>query len=159
MHKIVHTNIHRQRKLSYSLIYSLVMCNPLWHLFFQQHGRRPKYQIHLNSQNGPICVLLVNHDTSSDTPVVVPVPPVEQAAPPQQQQSLTTQTITDVKMEDVSTTTQKKPTELIKEETIEERLESMLYSGICLNQTPLGQKKVSALQRCLLYRECTQNLL
>jgi len=92
---------------------------------FKQQGRRPKYQIHLNSQNGPICVLLVNHDTSSDTPVVVPVPPVEQAPPSQQTQ--TPLTITDVKMEDVNATSQKKQTELIKGETIDERLESMIF--------------------------------
>jgi len=36
---------------------------------------KPKYQIHLNSDNGPICVLLVNHDSNSDTSIVVPVPP------------------------------------------------------------------------------------
>jgi len=42
-----------------------------------QPGQRAKYQIHLNSQNGPICVLLVNHDTKSDTPVVMAVPPAD----------------------------------------------------------------------------------
>jgi len=34
-----------------------------------------KYQIHLKSQSGPIHVLLVNKDTSADSPVVTPVPP------------------------------------------------------------------------------------
>ena len=38
--------------------------------------------MHLNSQNGSINVLLVNHDTKSDTPVVVQVPPPEDGAPP-----------------------------------------------------------------------------
>ena len=32
--------------------------------------------MHLQSDNGPICVLLVNHDTKSNTPVVTQVPPV-----------------------------------------------------------------------------------
>ncbi|XP_078257836.1 transcription factor E2F4 [Rhinoraja longicauda] len=36
-----------------------------------------KYQIHLKSTTGPINVLLVNKDTSSSCPVVVPVPPPE----------------------------------------------------------------------------------
>ncbi|XP_071958166.1 transcription factor E2F5-like [Antedon mediterranea] len=36
---------------------------------------KKKYQIHLKSFNGPIYVLLVNKDTSSSSPVVVPVPP------------------------------------------------------------------------------------
>lgn len=36
--------------------------------------------MHLNSQNGSINVLLVNHDTKSDTPVVVQVPPPEDGA-------------------------------------------------------------------------------
>ncbi|XP_078067259.1 transcription factor E2F4 [Mustelus asterias] len=36
-----------------------------------------KYQIHLKSTTGPINVLLVNKDTSSSSPVVVPVPPPE----------------------------------------------------------------------------------
>ena len=31
--------------------------------------------MHLNSENGPICVLLVNHDTKSDVPVVTNVSP------------------------------------------------------------------------------------
>lgn len=34
-----------------------------------------KYQIHLRSSSGPISVLLVNKDTSSSSPVAVPVPP------------------------------------------------------------------------------------
>lgn len=33
--------------------------------------------MHLNSQNGSINVLLVNHDTKTDTAVVVQVPPPE----------------------------------------------------------------------------------
>ncbi|XP_060693819.1 transcription factor E2F4 [Hemiscyllium ocellatum] len=36
-----------------------------------------KYQIHLKSTTGPINVLLVNKDTSSSSPVMVPVPPPE----------------------------------------------------------------------------------
>ncbi|XP_067905853.1 transcription factor E2F4 isoform X1 [Heterodontus francisci] len=36
-----------------------------------------KYQIHLKSTTGPINVLLVNKDTSSSSPVVVQVPPLE----------------------------------------------------------------------------------
>uniref|UniRef100_A0A6I8RIA6 E2F transcription factor 4 n=1 Tax=Xenopus tropicalis TaxID=8364 RepID=A0A6I8RIA6_XENTR len=36
-----------------------------------------KFQIHLKSTTGPIEVLLVNKDTSSSPPVVVPVPPPE----------------------------------------------------------------------------------
>ncbi|CAJ0945793.1 unnamed protein product, partial [Ranitomeya imitator] len=36
-----------------------------------------KFQIHLRSSSGPIEVLLVNKDSSSSTPVVVPVPPPE----------------------------------------------------------------------------------
>ncbi|KAG8437238.1 hypothetical protein GDO86_008082 [Hymenochirus boettgeri] len=36
-----------------------------------------KFQIHLKSSSGPIEVLLVNKDTSSSPPVVVPVPPPE----------------------------------------------------------------------------------
>ncbi|KAM9508044.1 transcription factor E2F4 isoform 3-T3 [Guaruba guarouba] len=36
-----------------------------------------KYQIHLKSTNGPIDVLLVNKDTWSSPPVVLPVPPPE----------------------------------------------------------------------------------
>ncbi|KAL4630318.1 transcription factor E2F4 isoform X1 [Arapaima gigas] len=36
-----------------------------------------KYQIHLKSTSGPIEVLLVNKDTSSSAPVVLPVPPPE----------------------------------------------------------------------------------
>lgn len=42
---------------------------------FQQPGQKAKYQIHLKSQNGPICVLLVNHDSKTNSPTVVPVPP------------------------------------------------------------------------------------
>uniref|UniRef100_H3AS37 E2F transcription factor 4 n=1 Tax=Latimeria chalumnae TaxID=7897 RepID=H3AS37_LATCH len=41
-----------------------------------QNGQK-KYQIHLKSTTGPIDVLLVNKDTSSAPPVVVPVPPPE----------------------------------------------------------------------------------
>ncbi|NP_001086706.1 transcription factor E2F4 [Xenopus laevis] len=43
-----------------------------------------KFQIHLKSTTGPIEVLLVNKDTSSSAPVVVPVPPPEDLiqAPP-----------------------------------------------------------------------------
>ncbi|XP_007904032.1 transcription factor E2F4 [Callorhinchus milii] len=40
-----------------------------------------KYQIHLKSTAGPINVLLVNKDTSSSSPVVVPVPPPEDLVP------------------------------------------------------------------------------
>ena len=36
-----------------------------------------KYQIHLKSTNGSICVLLVNRDSSNDQPVVVSVPPAD----------------------------------------------------------------------------------
>ena len=34
-----------------------------------------RYQIHLKSNNGSICVLLVNRDSPNDQPVVVSVPP------------------------------------------------------------------------------------
>jgi len=37
--------------------------------------QKPRYQIHLKSDNGPICVLLVNHDTCTDTSIVTPIPP------------------------------------------------------------------------------------
>lgn len=37
--------------------------------------QKPRYQIHMNSSNGPICVLLVNHDNRSDSSVVMPIPP------------------------------------------------------------------------------------
>ncbi|XP_057259035.1 transcription factor E2F4-like, partial [Pezoporus wallicus] len=40
-------------------------------------NRQKKYQIHLKSTNGPIDVLLVNKDTWSSPPVVLPVPPPE----------------------------------------------------------------------------------
>ncbi|CAH1270567.1 E2F5 [Branchiostoma lanceolatum] len=43
-----------------------------------------KYQIHLKSHSGPIYVLLVNKDTSSSSPVVVPVPPPDMPAVQQQ---------------------------------------------------------------------------
>lgn len=71
-----------------------------------QAGQKPKYQIHLNSQNGPICVLLVNHDAKSDAPVVMSVPP-----PDNDEESLkcnssidvkTKHLCTDIKMEDKS---------------------------------------------------------
>ncbi|KAM9301802.1 transcription factor E2F4 [Gastrophryne carolinensis] len=39
-----------------------------------------KFQIHLKSSSGPIEVLLVNKDTSTSPPVVVPVPPPEDLA-------------------------------------------------------------------------------
>ena len=82
---------------------------------FQQQGQRPRYQIHLNSQNGPICVLLVNHDTKSDSPVVVPVPPPTE-------QSVQTPAIGEVK---IKQSNESKPsTDVIKEETIEEKLQS-----------------------------------
>ncbi|XP_030914300.1 transcription factor E2F4 isoform X2 [Geospiza fortis] len=50
-----------------------------------------KYQIHLKSTSGPIDVLLVNKDTWSSPPVVLPVPPPEdliqcQAAAPSKPQ-------------------------------------------------------------------------
>ncbi|XP_002154174.2 transcription factor E2F5 [Hydra vulgaris] len=38
-------------------------------------GHTANYQMHLNSENGPICVLLVNHDAKSDVPVVTNVSP------------------------------------------------------------------------------------
>ncbi|XP_077982579.1 transcription factor E2F5-like [Glandiceps talaboti] len=38
-------------------------------------NQQKRYQIHLKSYNGPIYVLLVNKDTTSNSPVVVPVPP------------------------------------------------------------------------------------
>ncbi|KAG2469974.1 E2F4 factor, partial [Polypterus senegalus] len=41
-----------------------------------QNGQK-KYQIHLKSASGPIEVLLVNKDTASSPPVVLPVPPPE----------------------------------------------------------------------------------
>jgi len=37
--------------------------------------QRPRYQIHLNSNNGPICVLLVNHDNNTDSSVATTIPP------------------------------------------------------------------------------------
>ncbi|XP_010141312.1 PREDICTED: transcription factor E2F4, partial [Buceros rhinoceros silvestris] len=40
-----------------------------------------KYQIHLKSTSGPIDVLLVNKDTWSSPPVVLPVPPPEDLDP------------------------------------------------------------------------------
>ncbi|XP_073420362.1 transcription factor E2F4 [Dendrobates tinctorius] len=40
-----------------------------------------KFQIHLRSSSGPIEVLLVNKDSSSSPPVVVPVPPPEDLVP------------------------------------------------------------------------------
>jgi len=40
-----------------------------------RHGQAAKYQIHLKSDNGPICVLLVNHDPKADAPVVTHIPP------------------------------------------------------------------------------------
>ena len=36
-----------------------------------------RYQIHLKSNNGSICVLLVNRDSPNDQPVVVTVPPAD----------------------------------------------------------------------------------
>jgi len=36
-----------------------------------------RYQIHLKSTNGSICVLLVNRESSNDQPVVVSVPPAD----------------------------------------------------------------------------------
>jgi len=36
---------------------------------------KPRYQIHLNSHNGPICVLLVNHDKTTDSSVMITIPP------------------------------------------------------------------------------------
>ena len=45
-------------------------------IFFSQSGiPNNKYQIHLKSNNGSICVLLVNRDSPQDQPVVVTVPP------------------------------------------------------------------------------------
>ncbi|XP_002732836.2 transcription factor E2F5-like [Saccoglossus kowalevskii] len=38
-------------------------------------NQQKRYQIHLKSYNGAIHVLLVNKDTTSNSPVVVPVPP------------------------------------------------------------------------------------
>ncbi|XP_033115719.1 transcription factor E2F5-like [Anneissia japonica] len=43
---------------------------------------KKKYQIHLKSFNGPIYVLLVNKDTSSSSPVVLPVPPPHDLSSP-----------------------------------------------------------------------------
>lgn len=37
--------------------------------------QKPRYQIHLNSHNGPICVLLVNHDPATDSSVMITIPP------------------------------------------------------------------------------------
>uniref|UniRef100_A0A8C5QX04 Lactate dehydrogenase D n=1 Tax=Leptobrachium leishanense TaxID=445787 RepID=A0A8C5QX04_9ANUR len=48
-----------------------------------------KFQIHLKSSTGPIEVLLVNKDTSSSAPVVVPVPPPEDLVPPAARPALT----------------------------------------------------------------------
>ena len=38
---------------------------------------KSRYQIHLKSTNGSICVLLVNRESSNDQPVVVSVPPAD----------------------------------------------------------------------------------
>lgn len=59
--------------------------------FFQGLNGQKKYQIHLKSTSGPIDVLLVNKDTWSSPPVVLPVPPPEdliqcQAAAPSKPQ-------------------------------------------------------------------------
>ena len=43
----------------------------------QIHNGPRKYQIRLKSSSGPIEVLLVNKDPSSQSPVVLPVPPPE----------------------------------------------------------------------------------
>ena len=79
--------------------------------------------MHLNSSNGSICVLLVNHDTKTDTPVVVPVPPPDQEASSFSQSNAalpsTSSTSTDTKKNVKSST-------VIKEETIEERLQSKI---------------------------------
>lgn len=59
--------------------------------FSQGLNGQKKYQIHLKSTSGPIDVLLVNKDTWSSPPVVLPVPPPEdliqcQAAAPSKPQ-------------------------------------------------------------------------
>lgn len=73
--------------------------------------------MHLNSQNGSINVLLVNHDTKSDTPVVVQVPPPEDGAPPVPMNALPPPS-------KISRNPEIKGP-VIKEEVIEERLSSM----------------------------------
>ena len=75
--------------------------------------------MHLNSQNGSINVLLVNHDTKSDTPVVVQVPPPEDGAPSAPMNSLPAPS-------KMSTNPENKGP-VIKEEIIEERLSSTLF--------------------------------
>ena len=78
--------------------------------------------MHLNSQNGSINVLLVNHDTKTDTPVVVQVPPPEDGA-------------SSVPMNVVATpkiyTNPKIQGPIIKEEVIEERLQSKTMCYFC----------------------------
>eukprot|EP00111_Clytia_hemisphaerica_P007341 TCONS_00021350-protein len=88
-----------------------------------QQGQRPKYQMHLNSSNGSICVLLVNHDTKSDTPVVVPVPP------PDQDDSTSRTTLPSSSSTATDTKKNVKSSTVIKEETIEERLQNPMASG------------------------------
>ncbi|XP_072169327.1 transcription factor E2F5-like [Diadema setosum] len=46
-----------------------------------------RYMVHLKSFNGPIYVLLVNKDESSNSPVVVPVPPHALQPPPPAQRA------------------------------------------------------------------------
>lgn len=81
--------------------------------------------MHLNSQNGSINVLLVNHDTKSDTPVVVQVPPPEDGAPPVPMNTLPAPS-------KMSTNPEIKGP-VIKEEVMEERLSSKIASLFILS--------------------------
>ena len=83
--------------------------------------------MHLNSQNGPICVLLVNHDMKSDSPVVVPVPPPEEGAVPTNISDNTNSKVQEALNENT------KSTSVIKEETIEDRLHSKCLIFCCFH--------------------------
>ena len=43
-------------------------------------AQKTRYQIHLTSNNGPICVLLVNHDSTTDSSVAMSIPPTAPVA-------------------------------------------------------------------------------
>lgn len=66
----------------------------------------------------------MNHDTKANSPIVVPVPPLPDNATEETKPSITE----DTNMNVASTGSPTKAIPMIKEETIEEKLQSIIFS-------------------------------
>ena len=99
-----------------------------------------KYQIHLKSNNGSICVLLVNRDSPQADPVVVSVPPAESAQKTTNKDAITNNTKVNEKEKEKEKAHSKDVTDVpMVQETAGKYLESSkpVFNGGDVFQTSL----------------------